>query len=105
MKPAAMAYDHQLLLVIVVRTPAATVAAMAAAPQIAARRHGPPRCAAALTDWAAPMTMPAETSTCAARTTVLAMRASPVVSAGWAIRVTALPRRDWAVQAVTICPG
>ncbi len=49
MKPAAMAYDHQLLLVIVVRTPAATVAVMAAAPQIAGLRHGLPRYAAALT--------------------------------------------------------
>src|SRR5260370_5103555 len=97
MKPAAMAYDHQLLLVIVVRTPAATVAAMAAAPQIAARRHGPPRCAAALTAWAAPMTMPAETSTCAARKTVLAMRASPVVSAGRPIKVTALAPSNRAV--------
>jgi hypothetical protein len=35
MKPSAMAYDHQLLLVIMVRMPAAVVATMAMAPPVA----------------------------------------------------------------------
>jgi hypothetical protein len=40
MNPSAMVYDHQLLLVIMVRMPAAVVAAMAMAPQIASWRDG-----------------------------------------------------------------
>jgi hypothetical protein len=41
MKPSAMVYDHQLFLVIMVRMPAAVVAAMAMAPPIASGRDGP----------------------------------------------------------------
>jgi hypothetical protein len=46
MKPTAMAYDRQLLLVMRLRIPAAMVAAIAAAPRMASLHHRAPAPAA-----------------------------------------------------------
>ena len=58
MKPSAMPYDHQLPLVIMVRMPAAIVAAMAALPQIARRRDWSVRPAVAAMTRIAPTARP-----------------------------------------------
>src|ERR1039457_7285742 len=67
MKPSAMPNDHQLLLVIMLRMPAAVVAAMAMAPQIASWRDGFWGRAVARMIMAAPARRPRVMSTCAAR--------------------------------------
>src|ERR1017187_508599 len=101
MNPSAMVYDHQLLLVVAVRMPAAVVAAMAMAPQIASWRDGAWGRAEARMIMTAPARRPRVMSTCAARNTVLAVWAAPLAWEGRPRRLTAIPSRNWAARPMT----
>src|ERR1035441_10438691 len=98
MNPSAMVYDHQLLLVIMVRMPAAVVAAMAMAPQIASWRDGFWGGAVARMIMIAPVRRPRVMSTCAARNTVVALWAVPLAWEGRPRRLTAIPSRNWEIE-------